>query len=282
MDITISPVLFLAATRLAAVADEFAGRPGLGEAFVGVVLLVACTSLSGMKASAVAAFQGLAEMAVSNAFGRIAARTAFLIVVDFFYRRANLEHAAASLENVIYGVMLIGLLAIPLLASASPDVTMGPLHPARLLLFAGYLAGLHLARQTRDTPMWRPEENVETRIDDPEPEKSSRSLSRLSISFALLASLTLVGGFYHCKKRRGPGRVHRIVTEQRRRALCRPIPELVTTIAAVRRARKQLHLYLGEICYRYNHRAEDLHPLIITMSRQTPLEHINQILSRKR
>ncbi len=91
------------------------------------------------------------------------------------------------------------------------------------------------------------------------------------------ATLKLCGGHVVMRKEKGrpPGRDHINGIEGFRSYAknwlypCRGVP------------RKQFHLYLGEICYRYNHRAEDLHPLIITMSRQTPLEHINQIPNRK-
>jgi transposase len=44
--------------------------------------------------------------------------------------------------------------------------------------------------------------------------------------------------------------------------------------------RKLFHLYLGEVCYRFNHRNEDLFPLIINMLKKTPNIEIKQILVR--
>lgn len=44
--------------------------------------------------------------------------------------------------------------------------------------------------------------------------------------------------------------------------------------------RKLFHLYLGEVCYRFNHRNEDLFPLIINMLKKTPNNKITQILVR--
>ena len=43
---------------------------------------------------------------------------------------------------------------------------------------------------------------------------------------------------------------------------------------------KFFHLYLGEICYRFNHRGEDLYPLMEKLLKQTALHEIKPILVR--
>lgn len=87
--------------KMTHVARKLAADTGMGEAVMGAVFIGASTSLSGIIASITAASNGYAEMAVSNALGGIAAQTFFLAVADMFYRKANLEHAAASAENLI-------------------------------------------------------------------------------------------------------------------------------------------------------------------------------------
>ncbi|NIV34835.1 MAG: sodium:calcium antiporter, partial [Anaerolineae bacterium] len=64
-----------------------------------------------------------AELAVSNALGGIAVQTFFLAIADMAYRRANLEHAAASAPNMLQNGLLISLLAWIMLAPNLPDVT---------------------------------------------------------------------------------------------------------------------------------------------------------------
>ena len=44
--------------------------------------------------------------------------------------------------------------------------------------------------------------------------------------------------------------------------------------------RKHFHLFLGEICYRFNHRDEDLFPLLYKMLRTTGINEINPFLVR--
>jgi len=47
-------------------------------------------------------------------------------------------------------------------------------------------------------------------------------------------------------------------------------------------SRKQFHLYLGEVCYRFNHRDEDLNPLLLRLMRTTSINEVNPILVRIR
>ena len=68
------------------------------------------TSLSGIVTTINAASQSYVELAISNAVGGIAAQTAFLAIANIFYRKANLEHAAASIANIIQGTLLLKLL----------------------------------------------------------------------------------------------------------------------------------------------------------------------------
>lgn len=246
LSLTLSVVLFLAAgvvillagTRLAGVADVFADRTGLGEAVVGALFLAAATSMGGIVTSLTTAFAGNAELSVSNAVGGIAAQTVFLAIADIVYRGVNLEHAAASVSILAQGALLISLLAIPLMAMSGPNVTFLAVHPASLFMIAGYVFGLRMIQRMQAEPMWEAYETSDTRFDVAEEENSGQSVRGLLAQFAVLIpviaaagwvlgqtagnisaetglSQTLVGGLFTG-----------IVTS---------LPELVTTIAAVRR-----------------------------------------------
>ena len=121
---------------------ELADRTRAGEALAGAVLLGATTSLSGSVLSVTAAWKGHADLALSNALGGIAVQTAFLAVADIAYRRANLEHAAASAANLMQGALLITLMAIILVGAFSPAVTVFGIHPATPALLAISVASL--------------------------------------------------------------------------------------------------------------------------------------------
>lgn len=234
--------IVLAGTRLAGVTDVIAERTGLGEAIVGAVLLGASTSLSGIVTSVTAAWNGGAELAASNAVGGIAVQTFFLAVADLAYRRANLEHAAASPANLAQGALLVTLLALPLLALSGPEVAVLGVHPATPLLLAGYLFGLRIVSSAQNDPMWNPHQTSDTQNEEEESSEdngsSGQSLTGLWLSFALLAPVIGVSGWV-------VGSTGSVIAAETGltatvvgallTATVTSLPELVTSVSAVRR-----------------------------------------------
>ncbi|MFD2110405.1 sodium:calcium antiporter [Thiorhodococcus fuscus] len=224
--------------RMARLADRLADLTGLGEAVFGAVLLGASTSLSGIVVSMTAASAGKAELAVSNAVGGIAVQTVFLVVADLFYRRANLEHAAASLPNLINGAMLCALLAVPLMAATAPPVTLFGVHPASLFLLAFYGFGLRLASLARDDPAWHPVRTGETFEDVPaEIVADGAGQGRLWMEFAVAVVLVGAAGYLvglsGISLVRVTGLSETLVGALLTSAVT-SLPELVTAVAAVR------------------------------------------------
>lgn len=129
MTLELAIVLFLGAAvtisvagwRLARLADQIADRTGVGEALAGALLLGATTSLPGVISTVVTASKGHPDFAFSHAMGGVAVQMTFLSIADLSYHRANLEHAAASVENVLQGAMLALLLSIVVLTVATPE-----------------------------------------------------------------------------------------------------------------------------------------------------------------
>lgn len=188
-------VLIVIGLPFARIVDRIADRTGLGEAIAGALLLGATTSMPGLITTVVAAINAEAELAISNAMGGIAAQTLFLALADVFYRRANLEHAAASLPNMLQTTVLISLIALVLLAAFSPPLTVFTIHPVTPLLLIFYLYGLRLTRTTGESPMWQPKPTTETRLDIPDDKAKKEPLANLLISFLTLATLVAGTGF---------------------------------------------------------------------------------------
>ena len=231
--------ILFAGVRLSGVADKLADRTGLGEAIVGSVLLGAATSLSGLTTSVTAAWNGFPELAVSNAAGGIAGQTFFLAVADLTYRRANLEHAAASLQNMIQGTVLAGCLALAVLGSSLSGYAILGVHPASYLLVAFYALGLWVTRRADEEPGWSAAQTAETEQDDPEEDDSGdASTARLWAEFAGLALVTAGAGFLVGRAAEGAIDLYGLsqsIAGAFGTALVTSLPELVTTVAAVRR-----------------------------------------------
>jgi cation:H+ antiporter len=190
-------VIVVAGVRLTHVADALSERTGLGDAVGGALLLGAVTSLPGVVTVITGALGGDPGFALANPVGGIALQTVWLAIADLIYRRANLEHASASLQNVLQSVVLIAMLAVPVVAYATPTLTVGWIHPLTLLIPALYAYGLVLLRQMQRAPMWQPTRTPQTVDDDDGDDPDSggtadgTSTGRL---WATLAGLGLVVG----------------------------------------------------------------------------------------
>ncbi len=241
-----SVVILLSGLRMTGLADRIADRTGLGEAIIGGILLGAATSLSGIIVSVTSALDGHASLAFSNSVGGIAAQTLFLAVADMFYRKINLEHAAADLGNVFQGIVLMVLLTLPFLALSSPEFTIWAIHPVSFVIPLVYAGGLVAARSVHAEPMWEPVDTRDTKTDEPEVEDAesrAQSTQRLFVMFGSLMLLMGSAGYVIAKTASeladrmdiSGSIMGALVT-----AVVTSLPELVTTIVAVRRGALQL------------------------------------------
>jgi len=234
--------------RLTQTAETVSRVTGLGDLRTGALLIGLITSLSGLVTSVSAAASGYASLAVSNALGGIAAQTMFLAVADLVYRKANLEHVAASESNILQAVVLLVLLSIPVLALGLPGLNVAGIHPVSLLLIGAYLFGLRLVEKGQKEPMWIPRRTGEARISegpDPEPEGPARGLWP---RFAAQAAVVAVAGWVLARAAAqltqnagiGESIAGGVLT-----AVTTSLPELVVAVTAVRRG--ALALALGDI-----------------------------------
>ena len=237
-------VIGWAGTKMTGLADTIADRTGLGEAITGGVLLGAATSLSGTVVSITAALNGDASLAFSNAIGGIAAQTVFLAVADLLYRRANLEHAGAEPEHMLQAAFLILLLSLPLFALGAPEAAIFAVHPVSVVLVGVYVVSVVTTARVKEDPSWVVVTTSETREDTPEDdEEAGRSVWPLvpfSVALLVLLGLTgwvlaIVAGQLIQRFGLSSSFVGAAMT-----ATITSLPELVTTVAAVRRGALQL------------------------------------------
>ncbi len=231
-------VIAVAGTRLARLADELAARTGLGEALMGALLVGASTSLPGIVTSVVTAYEGYAGLAIGNGLGGIAAQTAFLGVADIAYRKANLEHTAASVANLMQGALLLALMAVTLIATSLPAVGFWGVSPASVVLFVGYLFGLKLLGSAKTEPMWRPLTTRDTQQEgDDDAGKVTGSTAALWLRLALL--LVVLGAMGYLVSRSGIVLADRSGLSETAvgallTAVATSLPELVIAVASVR------------------------------------------------
>lgn len=229
-------VIVLAGSRLARQSDILADRTGLGEAVFGVVLLAGVTSLPDFAATLSAAIDDRPDLAISNVMGSIAVNLVFLGVADIVYRKANLEHAAASPVNLMLAGLLIVLLTLPLLATFTPKFVPLRVHPITPVIVAAYLFGLHLVHRTQARPMWFPRRTRQTVSDKPEKHHRGR-MTNVWLGFVSMAVITAMAGWIlmeAAKDIADQTRLSDTLVGGLLTALATSTPELVTTIAAIR------------------------------------------------
>ncbi len=230
-------VIIFAGIRLSRWADILADRTGLGEALFGVLFLAGVTSIPDFAATLSAALDDRPDLAMSNIMGSMAANLAFLGVADIVYRKANLEHAAASPVKLMLAGLLIVLLTMPLIAIFTPTISNWQIHPVTPLIVTAYLFGLHLVHRTKVNPMWFPRQTLQTVSDTPEQYYQGRSTIAVWSGFIGMAILTGMAGWVLMESGKGiadnAGLAETIVGGLLT-ALATSAPELVTTIAAIR------------------------------------------------
>lgn len=229
-------VIVFAGSRLARHADTLADRTGLGEALFGILFLAGVTSLPDFAATLSAALDNRPDLAMSNVMGSMAVNLAFLGVADIVYRKANLEHAAASPVNLMLAGLLIVLLTLPLFAIFTPTVAQWRVHPITPVIVAAYLFGLHLVHRTRARPMWFPRLTHQTVSDEPDQHPRGRTPT-VWFGFIVMAVVTGMAGWTLMEAAKGiidhTGLSETLVGGLFT-ALATSTPELVTTIAAIR------------------------------------------------
>ena len=241
----LSVVLFLAAAAVITVfgiwmtriASLLADRTGMGQAVMGAVFVGASTSLPEIVTSLTAASAGHPDLAVSNAVGSIAGQTALLAVADMTYRRANLEHAAASAANLMMGALLVVLLSLPLLAMGIPRFALWHIHPASFLLILAYLFGIRLVSQTQSEPMWYPARTRETLRPRRGQRRRGGSTADLWLRFAVASAFMGAAGWVLARAGVSIA-THTGLSETAvggvLTGLSSSLPELITAVTAVR------------------------------------------------
>lgn len=242
-------IIAVAGLRIITHAEYLAKATGIGQAIFGAVFIGATTSLAGLITTLWVAYQGYASMAVSNALGGIAIQTVALGVADIAYRRANLEHAAASESNLVQGVLLVILLTIPLFAASVDGFVFWGISPFSIISIIIYIVGFQLVSQSFKSPMWKPRFTNETRIEKLfDNKKNQMKTSKHWIMLITLAIILTIAGWALGKAGISLA-VHAQLDESLvgglLTAITTSLPEIVIAIAAVRRG--ALNLAVGNI-----------------------------------
>lgn len=146
-------VIFLAGKQLSTHAEELAEQTGLGQVWIGIILLSAITSLPelmvGISSTAIV---GSADLAVGDILGSCAFNLFLLAILDAFVPKNHSLFGNVSGHHVIAAAMGIILMTIFTMASAIPfSIDFGPWigYPSVLFLLIYFFAVRMIHGSTR-------------------------------------------------------------------------------------------------------------------------------------
>ena len=171
-----------------------------------------------------------------------------MAIADLAYRSANLEHAAASIGNLVQGASLIVLLSLPLIAAAGPDPTILGVSLFSLLILAGYGFGHRVATAVQDRPMWQARQTADTQVEEASEDTEGRPFGRVLARFGALALILAVAGLGLAQTAvalSGRTGISETAMGGLLTAVVTSLPELITAVAAVRHG--ALNLAVGGI-----------------------------------
>jgi cation:H+ antiporter len=193
--------VWLAGVQLSDTTDIIDSRFGLGQALGGLIFLAIATNLPEIAIVVSASLTHHLGIAIGNILGGIAIQTVVLVILDGFglRRKAALSYEAASLQLVLEGVLVIGVLVISIMGTQlPPSVIHARLAPGDLLIAALWLIGLWLINKARTDLPWHekgraPNTSRLTQSRGQE-QREKWSTVRVLLIFTLAALVTLAAG----------------------------------------------------------------------------------------
>jgi cation:H+ antiporter len=197
-------------TRLERYAAAISIKTGLGQAFIGLILLEAATSLPEVATTVTATLNGNTTLAVSNLLGGVIVQTAVLAVADVSTSRGALTRFTPRFGLLIEGIGLIMILAVVPMAASLDTIASIPVNLAGLdfrlaiILFSLpilYVLMMYLTWKYEGRPRWQPVGDGAPDDEDGEPDASEESdqpeesVSRLLAYFGGFSLLVLAGGW---------------------------------------------------------------------------------------
>lgn len=150
-------IVWVVGSRLSVYADIIADETGLGEVFVGLLLLAVVTSLPEVGRTITAALLGLATLAVDSLLGGIALQTAILAVADLAVARATLTYFAPRPVLLLEGVIVVFLLGIALAGIAAGEIVQWfGVGLWSVLIFGLYAFSLYALKSYENHETWQP------------------------------------------------------------------------------------------------------------------------------
>lgn len=240
--------VWLAGVRLEAAVKKISTATKLGTAFGGFVLLAVATSLPEVATTITGGVIGNAALVTNNLLGGVMMQTAILAVADCMLRRGALTSCTPQFSLLLGGVSLVMLIGVALAVMTAGDhFPVAGVGLGTTAIFSVHLILVYLNYRARRDPRWEPiladrdEESTAARSnreDEKESEENSITLRKAWLVFAGGGVVIFVAGWAvmvtaeTITKQTGMAASFVGATFV---AIATSLPELSTTITAVRR-----------------------------------------------
>ncbi len=194
--------VWFAGIQLSNTTDVIASRFSLGQALGGLILLAIATNLPEIAITVSAALSHNLSIAIGNILGGIGIQTVVLVLLDIFglWRKDALSYAAASLELVLEGVLVVAVLILSIMGTQLPkSLIFARIAPGALLVTIVWLIGLWLLGKARKDLPWqekgRAPDTLQGKRGDKTKETTQKwSTTRVIVVFVIAALVTLIAG----------------------------------------------------------------------------------------
>ncbi len=225
-----STAIVLAGTRLAAYGDAIGRRTGLGQGWIGLLLLATVTSIPELTTTMTGAWLGTPNIAVGNAFGSNLFNVVIIAFLDILLLRRGTILSRVRQHHVASGVLAVLLTAVAMLGIILEwPVTWGGVSPLSFLLLVTYVIGVYLLYHV---------ERDANRGNDPEDESGEPLSLRTSIfGFAVCAGVIIAAGIFLISSAKSLSEMTGIsasVMGSVLVAIVTSLPELATSFGALR------------------------------------------------
>ena len=241
-------IIWCAGTYLEHLANTISRRTKWGQAFTGVLILSAATSLPELATTTTAiVFLDNPTLAVHNLLGGVALQTAILVGADAVKKsKGALTFFSPKFVLLIEGVGVIVLLQLVIVGISTKGfpVLFDSMSIWPVLLFLVYIAIMYLSYRNEEHPRWKPDENNLPPEQDLRHKKNQEdrkfmqySMKKVWLLFAIGSIVVLIAGWSTAQaadvlaKQTGLGSAFLGATLL---ALATSLPELSTTFSAAR------------------------------------------------
>jgi len=184
-----SAAIVLAGTRLANYGDAIGKRTGIGQGWIGLLLLATVTSIPELTTTMTGAWLGTPNIAVGNAFGSNLFNVVIIAVLDIMLIRRTTVLSRVRRHHVASGALAILLTAIAMLGIVLEwPYAWGGISPFSFLILAIYIIGVYA--------LYRVERDAYRDEDQDDNANTSLPLRTAAIGFAVCAGVIIAAGIF--------------------------------------------------------------------------------------